>query len=332
MTRDALVSEYSRLYAFQGLDTGYIDLVVDMALEAVSAYIPKRVILRGIPVESGENGRYLAPANAETVLQAFVSGTCVDIRLDEELSPEGGKYYVLERVSLFSFSSFDLEYTVPLMVEDLSVTELTALRYYAESEAYQKKGSDKENLVDISLRTAAGAVAHIGSGSRGMHFRELARERSDLFLREVSQPYFTIDTYSPIFIPYGFPRPEEVISVPRHFDWTMERDFSVLRGSNAITAVIGWKQGEPFIEGLDITDISVQFFADEEQTDRILPSDPRWMIGNEGLNEIITLESFVDNGDGTGSVVVMIDPSDITAQELMMSKTIYFLLAVSETT
>ena len=114
------------------------------------------------------------------------------------------------------------------------------------------------------------------------------------------------------------------------FEWSNEEDFSLLRGGSAMTRTISWQQGEPEIVDFDIDDIEITFFSDAEGTTEIESSDDDYNIGDETLSEIITLENFVDNSDGTGTVDVMIDPSDIDATELMADRNIYILLSVSQ--
>ena len=89
-------------------------------------------------------------------------------------------------------------------------------------------------------------------------------------------------------------------------------------------------KGKPEIEDFGLDDISLLFYADEARTDEIDSEDSRFSIGDEDLDEIITLEDFVDNDDGTGSVTVRIDPSDITASELMAEREVYVALRVSQ--
>ena len=114
------------------------------------------------------------------------------------------------------------------------------------------------------------------------------------------------------------------------FDFTMEHDFNVVRGHDAVTGIIGWKQGSPKIENFGVDDISLLFYADKARADEISSGDSRFSIGDETLAEIVTLEDFVDNSDGTGSVTVRIDPRDITASELMADRKVYVALRVSQ--
>ena len=114
------------------------------------------------------------------------------------------------------------------------------------------------------------------------------------------------------------------------FQWSSEDDLTVLRGGEAMTDVIMWQQGIPEIDNFGSNDISIVFFNDVEQEDEIVSNDPRFSIGDERLDEIITLENFVDNGDGTGGITVRIDPSDITATELMTQRELYIALRVNQ--
>ena len=114
------------------------------------------------------------------------------------------------------------------------------------------------------------------------------------------------------------------------FEWSSEDDVTVLRGGQAMTDVVLWQQGTPEIINFGISDISIVFFNDTEQQDEISIGDTQFSIGDERLDEIITLENFVDNGDGSGSVTIRIDPSDITATELMAQRELYIALQVNQ--
>ena len=114
------------------------------------------------------------------------------------------------------------------------------------------------------------------------------------------------------------------------FQWSSEDNVTVLRGGQAMTDVVTWRQGIPEIDNFGIDDISIVFFNDTEQQDEISTGDTRFSIGDEQLDEIITKEDFVDNGDGSGSVTIRIDPSDITATELMAQRELYIALQVNQ--
>ena len=119
-------------------------------------------------------------------------------------------------------------------------------------------------------------------------------------------------------------------TMPSAFDFTMERGFTVYPGETSSTGTIGWTQGNPVIESFDVDDITIMFFGDFDLTDPIGTGDERYSIGDETLAEIITLENFVDNDDNTGTVDIRVDPSGITAEELMTSKSVYVTLQVTQ--
>ena len=112
------------------------------------------------------------------------------------------------------------------------------------------------------------------------------------------------------------------------FTWSSEDDFITYAGANAVVDTINWAQGANVIENFNIDLIEIAFYRDRETTDRIFEDDADFMIGDEGLNEIVTLENFVDNIDGTGSVDVRVNPSGITVEELMANLQLYMTLYV----
>lgn len=114
------------------------------------------------------------------------------------------------------------------------------------------------------------------------------------------------------------------------FDFTMERDFIVFRGGQSVSATIGWRQGVPEIADFGIDDIEILFYSDDSRTNQIASDDANFNIGDQTLDEIITLDNFIDNNDGTGSVDVTIDPGGITAMELMANRSVYFSLRVCQ--
>ena len=114
------------------------------------------------------------------------------------------------------------------------------------------------------------------------------------------------------------------------FDFTMEQDFVVFRGGNSMTATIGWRQGVPEIADFGIEDIEILFYSDDSGTNQITSDDDNFNIGDQTLDEIITLDNFINNDDGTGSVDVTIDPGGITAMELMANRSVYFSLRVCQ--
>ena len=114
--------------------------------------------------------------------------------------------------------------------------------------------------------------------------------------------------------------------VTESFNWTMEEDVAVVRGGTAAVFTIGWEQGDTEIENFGLDNIEILFFSDEAKTLSIEGGVSEFSIGDEDLDDIITLENFVDNDDGTGSVDVRVDPSGITAMELMTERNVYFVL------
>ena len=65
-------------------------------------------------------------------------------------------------------------------------------------------------------------------------------------------------------------------------------------------------------------------------TTEITSGDAAYSIGDQTLAQIFTLANFVDNGDGTGSVDIQMDPSGITAAELTAMRTVYLQLEISQ--
>ena len=114
------------------------------------------------------------------------------------------------------------------------------------------------------------------------------------------------------------------------FKWINENDFVVSRGGASMQRTVTWEQGTPEIENFDIDDITIAFFSDAEALNVITESDDDYNIGDETLAEIITLTNFIDNGDGTGTVNILIDPSDIDATELMADRSVYITLNVNQ--
>ena len=114
------------------------------------------------------------------------------------------------------------------------------------------------------------------------------------------------------------------------FQWSGEEDFSVYRGGESHEQTISWEQGVPTIADFGLDDIKVLFYTNENDDAEISTTDPLFSIGDQDLDEIFTLGDFVDNGDGTGSVDVSVDPSGIEASELSMPRDIHFALEVSQ--
>ena len=109
-----------------------------------------------------------------------------------------------------------------------------------------------------------------------------------------------------------------------------ESDVSVQRGGNSATITVNWGQGNPEIADFDLSNISAFYYSDSAGTDSILATDSDYSIGDETLETIISLENFVDNGDGTGSVDIEVDPSGITESELSMARDVYVRLGVNQ--
>ena len=126
------------------------------------------------------------------------------------------------------------------------------------------------------------------------------------------------------------------ISIPMTFDWLNEGGLSAIGGGAVVSRTIEWTQGVPVIPGFGLGDIVLLFYRDAAATDRIDPDsfiirdllDNR--IGDQTLQEIITLTGFVDNGDGTGSVDLQADPSGLDEDELFAMHFVYVVLEVDQ--
>ena len=118
--------------------------------------------------------------------------------------------------------------------------------------------------------------------------------------------------------------------IPDNFMWSSEDDISVLRGGGTLTDTVEWEQGDPEIDSFVIGNISILFFSDSAGTTAISSGDTAFSIGDQDLDDIITLTSFVDNADDTGSVDVSVNPSGITDAELTTLLTVYIKLRVSQ--
>ena len=220
--REEILSQYAKLPAFRGLVRDDIDLYISLALEAVSGYAPKQVKMKGIP--GCETGRYDVPLSAETLLAAYVKDTSMQIELREEETLTGERSYLLLGVRVPSYidlvdrhamvgyedfssvvprrfrqngglGSHDLEFTVPLKIEDLSSRQLIALRYYAESEAYQFQATKVESLSDITDRESNGASTTLRRSQSGNTFQKLSERRQKEFRMEIARPYWSRDTW-----------------------------------------------------------------------------------------------------------------------------------------
>ena len=223
-TRDEVIQQYAKLPAFRGLITEDIGVYLDLALEAVEGYAPKKVKMKNIPGQ--ESARYDVPSGAKTLLGAFITNTNIRIEMREETEPNGDRTYLLLQIQVPSYidlvrdeqmvgqqsyptpyaqgyrygfrsgySSHDLEYTTALSVEDLSARHSLALRLYAESEAYQYQATKISSLSDITDREASGALTSIRRSQSGNAFRQLSDDRAKAFRREVARPYWAVDSF-----------------------------------------------------------------------------------------------------------------------------------------
>ena len=115
-------------------------------------------------------------------------------------------------------------------------------------------------------------------------------------------------------------------SIPFSFSWDNEGDLIAVRGGNIVCRTLEWSQGHPIIEPDDIDEVSdfdFWFYNDSAGTLVLsfgtlpfMADDPNFEIGDQTLAEIVTLANFVDEGDGTGTIDVEVDPSGITDAEI----------------
>ena len=91
-----------------------------------------------------------------------------------------------------------------------------------------------------------------------------------------------------------------------------------------------WTQGDPEVDSFAIGDIEILFFSDSAGSTEIGTEDDDYDIGDQTLAQIITLANFVDDGDGTGSVDLRVDPSGIDSGELTALRNVYVRLRVSQ--
>ena len=119
------------------------------------------------------------------------------------------------------------------------------------------------------------------------------------------------------------------ITATSNFMFSSEADLSVIRGGNAVTDVINWMQGIPALTGIAAASFSLIFYTDST-FGTVLDTGADYSIGNQDLDEIVTLETFVDSGGGSGTIVISLDPSSITATELTADTNIYARLQVSQ--
>ena len=121
-----------------------------------------------------------------------------------------------------------------------------------------------------------------------------------------------------------------LFSIPENFTWMDEDDLTALRGGNTVSQTINWMQGDPLIASFAVGNIDINYYSDSAGTTDIPTNDAAYDIGDQTLADIITLASFVDDADGTGSVDVQVDPSGITSAELTALKNVYIRLSVSQ--
>lgn len=225
-TRSELITKWKRLPAFRGLSNDDIDAYLDLALEAVESYAPKRVKMKNIPTQS--SGCYDVPEGAKTLLGAFIVDTNIRIEYREEETPAGERTYQLLQIQVpsyldvvreqiltgnesyptpfsrghrygsfigGSYDQHDLEYSTAVAVEDLQTRQLLALRLYAESEAYIYQATKSENRSDITDREASGASTTLRRSQSGNAFQKLSERCHMRFVKEVARPYFGMDTF-----------------------------------------------------------------------------------------------------------------------------------------
>jgi len=225
-TRTQVLAQYRKLPAFRGFVAVDIEVYLDLAIEAVEGYSPKKVKMKGIP--GRDEGKYTVPTGARTLLGAFVKDTDIRIEMREEEDAQSGvRSYFLSGIQVPSWinlvedvsygygsyqrqypsrlrhgsllgvgsDSHDLEYTEPITVEDLDSRQLMALRYYAESQAYEYQATKAENLSDITDREASGASTTLRRSQSGKAFQKLADDKKKDFQREVARPYWSVDSF-----------------------------------------------------------------------------------------------------------------------------------------
>ena len=118
------------------------------------------------------------------------------------------------------------------------------------------------------------------------------------------------------------------VTVP--FEFSSEDDFTVFEGSNAMVDTVYWRQGNPLIPNFALNKIQVWFYRDATINDRILMLDSDFVVSGEPLDEIVTLENFVDNDNGTGSFDVRVNPSEIDVMDLMRDRDFYIEYIVDQ--
>ena len=114
------------------------------------------------------------------------------------------------------------------------------------------------------------------------------------------------------------------------FVFTSVDDFTVIEGQNAVVDTVYWEQGHPLIENFSLESITIWFFRDASSSDRILMLDSDFVVSDEPLDEIVTLENFVDNGNGTGSFDARVNPSEIDVMDFMRDRDVFFEYIVNQ--
>ena len=114
------------------------------------------------------------------------------------------------------------------------------------------------------------------------------------------------------------------------FSWMNEADVVVDRDGTPIVVTLNWQQGQPRIPRFGLDDIIIVFYADKGRFNQIQSGDDGFVIGDQGLDEIISLQNFVDNEDGTGTLDLYVDPSGIDISELASQLKIYIRLVACQ--
>lgn len=114
---------------------------------------------------------------------------------------------------------------------------------------------------------------------------------------------------------------------PGAFMWSSEADIETIISGNSVTTTVDWEQGVPGVANFALNDISIQFFSGRGGTTSVLGTTA---VGDQTLADIITVENFTDNGNGTGTVDIKADPSGITTSELTSTTNYSIKLRVSQ--
>ena len=138
-----------------------------------------------------------------------------------------------------------------------------------------------------------------------------------------------MDRFSNVFrvsiVPVATPSPSGEI-----FEWSDEDHLTVYAGHDGERDVIEWEHGDIPIEPFEISHIKIRFYRDADATDEILSTDEDYYIGDQSLDEIITLDNLVEHGDGSGAVELVLDSTGITMEELMGQRQIHIVLEVDD--